>query len=309
MRSIQNNVAGWLAFELSVLKRLKFKSVSIPFCSRPNLGSYLKRSGIRVLANDPLRSAYEDCVARISNDGVTLSAEDVALVLEDAYVPQYRLRNPALRNWFGETDAWWFDNVRANIERLGSDVAKALAISTGLKVGEYVLSFDEETRRLRQPLSKVFERILSLEELPSENGEENISRCSNPVNFTAESYTDLFFLKLPPVQKGSLREALGNAAWREVWVRGDDGFWQDLEAGFEGKLGSHVETRSQYLELIKDALGAAGHIKLWAIEHVEDGFVQTHDIVEIVSDIRRVDTVYTKDFSELTGLKAVMITA
>ena len=43
-------------------------------------------------------------------------------MLEDAYVPRYQLQNPALRNWFNETDAWWFDNVRQNIERLSSPV-------------------------------------------------------------------------------------------------------------------------------------------------------------------------------------------
>ena len=43
--------------------------------------------------------------------------------------------------------------------------------------------------------------------------------------------------------------------------------------------------------------------------HVETGFIQATDITEVIARIRRVDTVYTKDFSELTGTKAVIITA
>ena len=301
---------GWLAFELSVLKRLKFSSATIPFNARPNLGLYLKRSGIRVLANDPMASAYEDCFAHIVNDGVTLSPEDIGTVLEDAYVPGYELNNPALRNWFGETDAWWFDNVRSNIENLGSREARSLALSVGFKVGDYVHSFNDETRRLRQPLSKVFERLASLEETPVSNGQENNCQCSNPVSFTAESKgVDLFFLRLPPARRDPLRESLGSAAWREAWVRGGDDFWHEIEEDFGGRLGARIETKAQYLEMIADALGAAGHIKRWAIEHVEDGFIQTHDIVDIIGKNRRVDTVFTKDFSELTGVKAVMVTA
>lgn len=304
-----HSTSGWLAFELSVLNRLRFSSVAIPFADRPDLGAFLKMSGIRVLANSPFRSSYAACQAHILNTGEGLSEDDVAVVLEDAYVPQYRLRNPALRNWFGETDSWWFDNVRANIERLQSEQAQALALTVGAKVGDYVLSFDEESARLRQPLSRVFERLLTLEELLPGNGEDNACSCSDPVEFTAESYTDLYFLRLPSSIHGTLREELGEAAWKEVWVRGDDGFWPELEETMRGRLGSHVETKSQYLEMLTNALNTAKHIKQWAIEHVEDGFMHTQEIVEAVAGVRKVDTVFTKDFSELAGIKAVIITA
>ncbi|MCO6510013.1 MAG: hypothetical protein J5I65_04400 [Aridibacter famidurans] len=304
-----HDTGGWLAFELSVLNRLRFGSVAFPFEDRPDLGRFLKRSGIRVLANSPLRSSHAACVSAIGNSGERLSDDEIAVILEDAYVPQYRLRNPALRNWFGETDAWWFDNVRANIERLTSDASKAIALTVGGKVGDYVLSFDDETARLRQPLSKVFERLVALDEPAPQNGEDNECKCTDPVEFIAESYTDLFFLRLPGPRFGTLKEELGNDAWKEVWVRGDEAFWADLEKSLLGRLGSHVETRSQYLELLQDALVTAKHIKKWAIEHVEDGFVHTQEIVDAISTVRKVDTVFTKDFSELIGIKAVIITA
>jgi len=300
---------GWLAFELSVLNRIRFRSVTIPFAGTHDLGTHLKRAGIRVLANDPLRSSFTECLAHIGNDGETLAREDLSVVLEDAYVPQYELRNPSLRNWFSETDAWWFDNVRTNIERLGSERLKALALSVGMETGDYVLSFNDETRKLRQPLSKVYERLAQLEDEPAGNGEDNVCKCTDPIDFTAESYTDLFFLRLPEARKGALRDSLGRQAWKEAWVRGEDSFWGSLESGLQGRLGSHIETRSQYLEMITNALETAGHIKRWAIEHVEDGFIHTQDIIDIISGIRKVDTVYTKDFSELTGKKAVIITA
>ena len=49
---------GWLGFELSVLHRLKFKSVALPLAGEPGLGLYLKRWNARVAANDPAQWAW-----------------------------------------------------------------------------------------------------------------------------------------------------------------------------------------------------------------------------------------------------------
>ena len=42
---------GWLNFELSVLRRLKFSSIALPFTGEPNLGAQLKRWKVRVGPN------------------------------------------------------------------------------------------------------------------------------------------------------------------------------------------------------------------------------------------------------------------
>ena len=118
---------SWLAFELNVLRRMKFASVTMPFSPDPALGAYLKRWDIRVAANDPMQSAWTKCVAQILNNGERLNEDEVNVVLEDAYVPGYRLTNAGLTTWFSETDAWWFDNVRHRIDRLTSPVSRAIA--------------------------------------------------------------------------------------------------------------------------------------------------------------------------------------
>ncbi len=300
---------SWLAFELNILRRLEFGSIALPVTGNPAIGAYLKNWDIKVLANDTLYSSHLSSVAVIENNDEQLSEKDVSLVLEDAYVPQFELKNPALKSWFGETDAWWFDNVRSNIERLASPLKKALAISIGLKVGDYALSFDDETRRLRQPFSSVFRKYLSVLAKPVDNGQENICQNKNLNEFTAENYTDLLFLRLPRPRRVQLREALGHSAWKEEWVRGSDGFWSALEDACTGKLGAHVETKSQYLSLLEDLFKTASHIPKWAVAHSDDSFVSTQDIVETIGGIRRVETIFTKDFAELTGTKAVVITA
>ena len=300
---------SWLAFELNVLRRLEFRSVAIPFTSSPTLGSYLKRGGTRVLANDALQSAWTRALAVIQNNGEQLSDEHIMAVLEDVYVPSHKLKNPALRNWFSETDSWWFDNVRTNLEKLQSPFAFAIAASLVMAVGDYVLSFTEDTRELRQPLSTVYRRLWSVLPETVNNGQNNGCQNKGAEEFIAESRVDLMFLRLPVAGSGGRTAMHDKAVWREEWLRGSDDFWPGFESARHGKLGGPVETKSQYLKVLSEALTTASHIKTWAIAHVEGGLVSTQEIVNVIAGLRRVDTIYTKDFSELTGTRAVVITA
>jgi len=300
---------SWLAFELNILRRFEFKSIALPFTSSPALGNYLKRGDVRVMANDPLQSAWTKALATIQNNGEKLSDDQVNAVLEDVYVPRNKLHNPALRTWFSETDSWWFDNIKQNLDRLQSPFAYAMAASLAMSVGDYVLSFNEQTRDLRQPLSNVYRRLWNALPEPVNNGQNNTCQNKNANDFIAESHCDLMFLRLPATN-GSVR--IGHpdpAVWREEWLRGGNDFWTEFEVSRHGKLGAPVETKSQYLKLLEETLHTASHITKWVIAHVEGGFVSTQDIVEVVGSINRVEAIYTKDFSELTGMKAVIITA
>ncbi|HEX8286956.1 MAG TPA: hypothetical protein VF556_03115 [Pyrinomonadaceae bacterium] len=309
----QSNITpkGWLAFELSVLRRLKFASVMLPFVSDGNLGAYLKRWNVRVLANDLTLAGWTKAVAAIQNNGETLSDEAVNAVLEDAYVPRYRLNNESLRNWFGETDSWWFDNVRNNIECLSSPIARAVALTIAMSVGDYVLSFTEDTRELRHPLSNVYRRLWSIFPVSPNNGQNNVCQNRNGYEFIAdvENRADLMFLRLPRAHNLTQKNYLGWTAWREEFLRGSDDYWNTMELAQAGRLGTLVETKSQYLRLLEEILRTASHIQNWAIAHVEDGFITTQEVVETMARVRRVDTIFTKDFSELIGTKAVIITA
>lgn len=300
---------GWLAFELGVLRRLKFKSVSLAFTGEPDLGVYLKRWGARVAANDLAQWAATKAFAFVENNTEQLTEEDVLLILEDAYVPRHKLDNPSLRKWFNETDAWWFDNVRRNIEKLNSPTARALALACGMTVGDYAHSFDEETREFRQPLSQVFRRVWQSQDAPVNNSQRNTSDNREARDFIAEQHTNLLYLRLP--RPRSLHEQRRNtfSAWREEWLRGEDGFWDEFEKARGGRLGTSVVTKQQYLRFVEDLLQVALHLPTWAIAHAEDGFIPTNDLVETINRVRKVETIYTKDFSELMGLRATIITA
>jgi len=301
---------GWLAFELSVLRRLRFRSLINPFAGEPDLETHVKRWNVRVATNDATRSGWIKGIARVENNSEHLSADDLDILLEDVYVPRNKLRNPALRRPFGETDAWWFDNLRENAEKLSGDIKQSLALNLGMLTGDYALSFNEETRELRQPLSRVLRRLHENLAPPFDNKQRNTSANKDARGFVAEQQGDLLFLRLPaPTRGGGAPGGRDDLpAWREEWVRGGTEFWDEFEAARAGRLGGRIETKQQYLRLVEELLEAASHLKSWAIAHTEGGYTTTEEIVETLRRVRKVETVYTKDFSELTGARATIIT-
>ena len=58
---------GWLAFELSVLRRLRFSSIALPFTGEPDLCIHLKWWRVRVSTNDPMVWAFTKATALIEN--------------------------------------------------------------------------------------------------------------------------------------------------------------------------------------------------------------------------------------------------
>ena len=302
---------GWLAFELNVLRRLKFDSVALPLCGEPSLGAQLKHWNVRVIANDPFLWAFTKATALIENSSQQLSEVDCEVILQDAYVPRDELDNVALLKWFNENDAWWFDNVRANIIALEDEQKRAVALTVGMMVGDYVLSFDQQTSQMREPLSlsQVFRQMKQLLPPPYNNSLQNRSTNQDLRTFVAErQHTDLLFLRLPPpiIQVDPPR---GTFAWREEWLQGGDQFWGDFDRRRAGRLGAPVQSKQQYLGLVEDLLRTASHIPAWAIAHTENGFISGEELMDAVGRIRKVDAVYVKDFSDLLGVKASIITA
>src|SRR6185503_4987911 len=158
----------------------------------------LKHWNVRVAANDTMLWSYTKAVALIENNTEQLDDSELDALLEHGYVPGEKLGNAALLKWFNDTDAWWFDNLRFNVEHL-VPYKRALAWTAGMMTGDYVLSFNEQTRSLRQPLSlpDVFRRMLDCLPEPHDNALRNRSTNQDVRSFVAERHhTDLLFLRL-----------------------------------------------------------------------------------------------------------------
>ncbi len=289
----------WLGYELSVLRRIKFNSVAIPFSGQPDLDWYLKFWGKQVFSNDLCQWSWWTSRALVENQNETLSESDVAHILDNAYVPRRKMNNPALREYLSEMDAWWFDNIWVNIQQIENPHQRALAYYHALGVGDYVHSFTEETAELRRPLSEVFEVLHRQQRKVTNNEKENRSFNFEATKFIGAVKAELMYATFPRPD-GLVTNRKSVCGWREVWIRGKaDGFDETLQqvSGF----GDHVVSKGRYLDLIGKFLENASHISKWAIAHPEDGFVTAAEMGELIKSFRPVEVTYAKDFSEVSG--------
>jgi hypothetical protein len=298
------NERSLFGFEASVLRQIDFRSIAIPSCGRARLDWYLKIWGKLVLSNDPRAWAAAASRAMIESKDV-LGEDQISRLLEDVYVPGVNLRNPHLRQWFGETDAWWLDNLRRNVENLEDEGMQAQALVLGMQTGDYALSFREATRELRRPLTTVFWRLAGRAPAGPKGHPHNRSYNQPADEFIKRAKADLLYLTLPPAHS----EMAGDEArslWREAWVRGTDGQTADELLS----LMTAPQSKRAYLAMANRLLQAAAHIKTWAIGYQEVGLVSARDISELIKEHRPVQATYSKDLTEVAGgLRSYIIVA
>lgn len=295
----------WLGFELSVLRRLKYQTIAIPFSGQPDLDWYLKFWGKQVLSNDICQWAWSVSRALVENQGETLTEEDVSFALSEAYVPRRRLNNQALGRLtehpqISDIDVVWFDNLWLNIQQIENEYRRALAAMHVLRTLDYAFSFDAQTIDLRRPLSEVFINLWSCQWNIINNDQANYSVNRDAHEFIRGARSDLMFARFPrPEGLAGLRH--GIVGWRETWVRGSEDAWDMLIAGQRGRLGDDVMSKEHYLQLVSNFLLRAKHIQKWAISHTEDGFISAGEMADVIRQFRKIEITYNKDFSDVVG--------
>lgn len=289
-RASSYNKKTLLGFQASVLRQIEFRSISIPFWSDARLDLYLKAWAKVIFANDP--RAWASTVARARVEaGAPITEEVIAHVLHDVYVPGARLANPDLRRWFSETDAWWMDNLRRNIDGLEDQLARAQAMTLGLQTGDYALSFDDETRELRRPLTTVFWRLAGRAIAGPASQPSNRSFCLPVEEFIRQARADVLFLSLPSghTDRGG---AEARNDWRESWVNG---------AAAEKNQTATSQSKQSHLDSIERLLRLATNYRTWAIEYQEPGLASAQDLLELIKEYRPVRASYSKDVTEVAG--------
>jgi hypothetical protein len=289
------NKKSLLGFEASVLRQIDFRSIAVPFCGWARLDWYLKLWGKVILSNDP--RAWAAVVARAMIEAkTTLSEEHILRLLEDIYVPGTRLKNRHLSRWFGETDAWWLDNLRRNVEAIDDELLRAQALMMGLQTGDYALSFNEETRDLRWPLTTIFCRLAGRVLLGTPSHPHNHSSNEPAEPFIKHARADLLYLSLPPAHT-ELAGSEARSQWREVWVRGA----YENATDEVMRLMTAPQSKQAYLSMVDKLLRAAAHIKVWAVGYQEVGLASARDISELIKEHRPVRATYCKDLTEVAG--------
>jgi hypothetical protein len=291
----RNNRKELLGFQASVLRQLEFRSIAIPFWSELRLDWYLKAWGKVIYVNDP--RAWAGAIARAHVEAVNpLGEETISRILEDVYIPGTRLTNSDLRRWFGETDAWWMDNLRRNIESLDDQVMRAQALTLGLQTGDYALSFNEKTLELRRPLTTVFWRLAG-RAFAGPAGQPHNRAFIQPVEeFIKHSRADVLYLRSPSSQT-ELGGAQARSDWREAWVSGA----ATQEPVRVTRSAALPQSKQAYLAVLDRLFRTAINFKRWAIEYQEPGLATAQDIIELIKEYRPVKATYSKDVTEVAG--------
>jgi hypothetical protein len=291
-----------LGLQASVLRQLEFRSIAIPFWSEARLDWYLKAWGKVIFANDPRQWAGLVARARVEANQ-PLGEDIISRILEEVYVPGVRLGNPGLRRWFGETDAWWMDNLRRNIESLDDELLRAQAVTLGLQTGDYALSFDEETLELRRPLTTVFWRLAGRAFVGPVGQPHNRSFNHPAEEFVRYARADLLYLRSPSshTDRGG---AEARSEWREAWVCGA------TNGETEPSNTTPPQSKQSYLATLERLLRPASNYKIWAVEYQEPGLASVQDVIDLIKEYRQVKATYSKDVTEVAGgLRSSMIVA
>jgi len=284
-----------LGFQASVLRQIEFRSIAFGVWNETRLDLYLKAWGKAIFANDP--RAWASTVARAAVEAAEpLGEELIARLLEDVYVPGVKLENPDLRSWFPETDAWWMDNLRKNIDTLEDQLSRAQALALGIQTGDYALSFVETTREIRRPLTTVFWRLAGRVFQGPVTQAQNRSFNYPVEEFIKHARADLLYLSLPSshTERGG---AEARSEWRESWVRGSSSHETDQAAS----LAPAPQSRQSYLACVDRWLRLASHFRTWAVEYQETGMATAQDVVELIKEYRPVRATYSKDVTEVAG--------
>lgn len=288
----------WLGFELSILRRLKFSSIAIPFSGQPDLEWYLKFWGKQILNNDICQWAWWISRAYIENKEVIPTPEYSSVVLSEADTVKRRLNNPALLYYLNEEDASWFDNAWLNIQLIGEEIPRAAAYATVLRLLKYPLSFNIETKHLKRSLSEVFVNLWQKQPYIVDNSHTNYCLNRDAHEFIRSARADLMFVRFPGPQ-GLIGARRSLNCLRETWVRGSDEYLGKLKTDLQGRLGDISLSKEKYLRMIGTFLARAEHIPQWAIAHTDSGFVSASEIAEVIKKFRRIDVIYNKDFSDV----------
>jgi hypothetical protein len=297
---------SWVAFEASVLTQQNFESIAIPFAGSARIDWYLKLWNKRILDNDVCQWSWWIARARVENNDEQLSENDLRVILNESEAPRENLSNPALTIWFLESDAVWLDNVRTNIDKLSNQTRKALAIMAGILVGDYIFSFDEDTKHLRRPLSDVYRDLLGIVNRVFDNQCKNFASNFEAGEFIIRTRADLLYANLPA--PGSMLNFLrSERCWREVWVRGHGEVHAELFPKIKESLSGMVLSKERYLQLLSDMLERSKHIPKWAIGFQADRPASLAEIGDVIRKYRSIQTTYSKDISDFIGCSKVYI--
>jgi hypothetical protein len=291
-------MAGLTAFEIAVLRELDFKTIALPFGGDGKLGWRLKMLGRQVHTNDFRQAETCQAIALVENNGFILGATQIDAMLcaarddaEDETAPY----NGGLLRWFTPTEARWFEGFRRAVLENEDRMVQALAMTLGLRLGDYWLSFDEESKPLRPSLEDAAVELSTRFNLAVDNHRSNTAACFDARQFIVQAQADLLYAALPDFAP---LDANRPDAWREIWTSGEPDVWADLAKRQHGTFGGRFLSKTEYKATVKAFFRRARHFNQWAVSISGRHPLTPGDLADCLADLRPSVKTYSKDVSE-----------
>jgi DNA adenine methylase len=195
-----------LPYIRDVASQFDFESVADLFSGSGIVSYMFKESGKKVYSNDFMAMSAAFTRALVENKNVTLTPEDMALLLDRTVETDDFVSATFKGLYFDDEDNRLIDCIRANIKKVRNKYKKALAISALIRAamkkrprGIFTYTghrYDDGRRDLRLSFEEQFIKAVEiLNRAVFDNGKENISRRGDALS--ANCKADLVYLDPP----------------------------------------------------------------------------------------------------------------
>ncbi len=286
------------AFEVAVLRELPFKSIALPFGGNGHLGWRLKMLGKQIHTNDIRQAETCQSIALVENNGFVLGASQIDALLSaarDASEDETLDVNAGLGPWFTPTEARWMEGFRRAVLMNSDRILQALAMSLGLRLGDYWLSFDDEAKALRPSLEEAAIELSTRLNLAVDNHQTNTAACMDPRNFVVQAQADLVYVALPGITPAN---PSATSSWREIWASGEPDAPARLAKQQHGTFGGRFLSRTEYKTAVKKFFNRLRHFSQWSVSMTDRHPLSPEELGDLLKEMRPVTKTYSKDVSE-----------
>jgi DNA adenine methylase len=224
-----------------IFAQLKFKTALDAFSGTSSVGYLLKQRGKRVHSNDYLKFNHLIAKALIENSRVRLSDDEVEEICELNRDADDFIAREFSEIYFSKRECRWLDSAFANIEFLGNEHKKALALSALCRacvkkrprgIFTYTgMRYDDGRRDLTTSLADHFREAVSrFNESVFDNGQTNAAHHTDIMEFKKRAY-DLVYMDPPYFSLKSDNEY----SRRYHFLEGLVSYWSHVKIDFTTK--------------------------------------------------------------------------
>ena len=272
------------------------------------VGYYFKNKSKKVIVNDFLKFNFHIGKALIENKDVTLSDDDISLLLSKNNNVDSLIEDVFTGVFFDRDQARFLDNFRANINLLDNEYKKSLAfvvmnraLTRKVLMGHFAhlsaLRYSRDPERVRRnpsiasPLKELFlELVPQYNDAVFDNKKKNESYCKDTIQLIPKlKNVDLVYFDPPYCGCHPDYQAFYHflETFVEYWkdkkfINGTKQYFPKKESGFVRK----EEIISSLRELFK----ASVQIPHWLISYNSESYPSKETMINLVSNYKKVKT-------------------